>query len=336
QKSIDKLIETTLALDFNQLNAKAGTHLEAYNGARDPRARTMRVDKNHRLIAMDLGDGASLLFVRVDTHHKVDQWMARNEFRINQATSAIEIVDVETVREAAAIAEPAAPAGLLAHRKAKDLSQLGIETELIGVLLGISTEDALLAIAAHLPPGQADALLMLSDKTRSVESIYEAIAGSITPDEVDTSDFVAALDKPANRASYHLVTGDEELARMLAAPSAVWRTYLHHSQRSLAYRPTYNGPARVTGGAGTGKTVVAIHRALALAQPYLDRGDVPPTKPILFTTFTRNLAQAIERDLRLLGGSDLLDLVDVVNVDQLARRIVNDADPNAPAPRMAD
>jgi len=84
------------------------------------------------------------------------------------------------------------------------------------------------------------------------------------------------------------------------------------------------------GDVGSGKTIVAIHRAKALAQKWIDSGEVPKSKPILFTTFTRNLAQSIERDIRSLGGSTLLDLVEVVNVDQLARRIVNDGDANAP------
>ena len=86
-------------------------------------------------------------------------------------------------------------------------------------------------------------------------------------------------------------------------------------------------PHGVTGGAGTGKTVVAMHRAKALA----DRLDRPVGKPILFTTFSRNLAQAIEADLSSLGGSDLLDVVDVLNVDQLAYRVVQEEEGKAPS-----
>ena len=102
--------------------------------------------------------------------------------------------------------------------------------------------------------------------------------------------------------------------------------YLHHTQEALAYRDVYNGPARVTGGAGTGKTVVAIHRAKHLAS----MAELSPSKPILFTTFTRNLAEVIEHELRQLGGSELLAKVDVINVDRLAYRVVKEAEGAGP------
>jgi hypothetical protein len=70
------------------------------------------------------------------------------------------------------------------------------------------------------------------------------------------------------------------------------------------------------------KTVVALHRAKALADRLADRSG----KPILFTTFTRNLAQAIEGELRLLGGTELLDVVEVLNVDRLSYRVVQEAE----------
>ena len=61
------------------------------------------------------------------------------------------------------------------------------------------------------------------------------------------------------------VSGQEELQLILAHPFAAWRTFLHPSQREIAYRPSYSGPAQVTGGPGTGKTVTVLHRAAFLA-----------------------------------------------------------------------
>jgi superfamily I DNA/RNA helicase len=88
----------------------------------------------------------------------------------------------------------------------------------------------------------------------------------------------------------------------------------------------------VTGGAGTGKTVVAIHRARHLAGRLQDSTG----KPILFTTFTKNLAQAIERDLRSLGGAEVLDVVEVTNVDSLAHRIVAGVEQATPGVALDD
>ena len=186
-------------------------------------------------------------------------------------------------------------------------------------------ENQLQGLLGVLPTPQSDALIMLTGDD-SVETIYAEVAGAINPATIDTSDIAAALDAPASRATFRVMTDDDALAEMLARPLAQWRVYLHHSQEEAAYRPVYNGPARVTGGPGTGKTVVAMHRAAFLASRLEDE----PGRPILFTTYTRNLAQAIEADLRLLGGSDLIDVTEVLNVDRLAYRIVQDHEGSAP------
>ena len=60
------------------------------------------------------------------------------------------------------------------------------------------------------------------------------------------------------------MSGQEELL-VLSHPFADWRTFLHPSQRKIAYRDSYSGPVQVTGGPGTGKTVTVLHRAAFLA-----------------------------------------------------------------------
>jgi superfamily I DNA/RNA helicase len=121
---------------------------------------------------------------------------------------------------------------------------------------------------------------------------------------------------------FYVASGADDLLDILNRPFDLWRTFLHPTQRRLAYRLVFNGPVRVTGGAGTGKTVVAMHRAKALADTQSGR--------ILFTTFTRNLARAIEHNLALLGGPELLARVDVLNVDRLAHQVVREAEGTLP------
>lgn len=58
------------------------------------------------------------------------------------------------------------------------------------------------------------------------------------------------------------VRDEEELRLTLSHPFAQWRTFLHPSQRKIAYQASYSGPAQVTGGPGTGKTVTLPQRAL--------------------------------------------------------------------------
>ena len=113
------------------------------------------------------------------------------------------------------------------------------------------------------------------------------------------------------------VQGPEELRLVLAHPFAAWRTFLHPGQREIAYRPSYAGPAQVTGGPGTGKTVTLLHRAAFLAEH---------AEPVLVTTFAGNLADALGAQLNLLiRDADVRRRIEVLNVDRLAYRVVRQA-----------
>ena len=103
-------------------------------------------------------------------------------------------------------------------------------------------------------------------------------------------------------------------------PFAAWRTFLHPSQREIAYHAGYPGPAQVTGGPGTGKTVTVLHRAAFLA------ARAARTEHVLVTTFAGNTAEALAAQLDLLVlDADVRRKIEVVNVDRLAYHIVKQA-----------
>lgn len=332
---VTELASKCQQMSIQDLRESKGLHLEPYVNQRDPRARTIRLGDNHRGIVMVPDRSETIVLVDVLTHEEADRWMVNNEFRVNAATGAFEIVDVAGLGELLET-RPEAPVVeaqqlLYAHRADKDFTALGVDGDLLPLLRVLADEDQLLPLLAMIPPGQADALMALIGQD-TVEDIYVELAGRETIPEIGPDDVDTAISTPASQAGFHVLTGDTDLAEMLAKPLAVWRTYLHPSQRDAAYRATYNGPVRVTGGAGTGKTVVAMHRAKAL----VDALDEPAGRPILFTTFTRNLAQAIERELVTLGGSDLADRVEVLNIDRLSRQVVQDAEGAAPGVAQGD
>ena len=110
------------------------------------------------------------------------------------------------------------------------------------------------------------------------------------------------------------VSGPDEQQRILAHPFEAWRTFLHPSQREVAYHASYAGPAQVTGGPGTGKTVTLLHRAAFLAE----RG-----AQVLVTTFTGNLAVALAAQLDVLVQDlTVRNRIEVLNVDRLAYSVV--------------
>lgn len=299
----------------------AGLHLEKLGRARDPRTRTIRIDDNYRGVLMAPESGDLYLLVKVLTHDDAYKWAERNRFGVNNVTGALEVSDVVAYEDAVSILSsvptPAGPAPLLGAYTVKDIVRLGIDEKLAPVIARLTTENELEGLTAILPQGQADALQMLAAGYSIEEAWAELVAGE-EPGPVDTEDVAAALERPASKSMFYVASGADDLLDILSRPFDLWRTFLHPTQRRLAYRPVYNGPVRVTGGAGTGKTVVAVHRAKALA----DIG----TGRILFTTFTRNLARAIEENLALLGGPELLARVDVLNVDRLAHQVVREAE----------
>jgi superfamily I DNA/RNA helicase len=129
--------------------------------------------------------------------------------------------------------------------------------------------------------------------------------------------YAASDGVTVNQMKVTFVSGPEELRRSLAHPFAAWRTFLHPSQRESAYHASYSGPAQVTGGPGTGKTVTLLHRAAYLAE----RAD-----PVLVTTFTGSLAVALSGQLDLLVRDPAVRRrIEVLNVDRLAYRVVRQA-----------
>ena len=135
------------------------------------------------------------------------------------------------------------------------------------------------------------------------------------------------------------VSGQEELQLILSHPFAAWRTFLHPSQRQLAYRESDSGPAQVTGGPGTGKTVTVLHRAAFLAAravtpPPANEAEGagqlsqpgPDAKQVLLTTFNGNLAESLSAQLDLLvTDAAVRSRIEVLNVDRLAYRVVKQA-----------
>jgi superfamily I DNA/RNA helicase len=126
---------------------------------------------------------------------------------------------------------------------------------------------------------------------------------------VDTTDFAAALVTSEAQSRFVIVNDDEAMMAIMNAPLAQWRVFLHPTQHKLAFGDR-SGPVRVLGGAGTGKTVVAMHRAKWLADHRS-----PDGKKVLFTTFTRNLASDIEQNLRTLCGAGTMSKLEVKNLD---------------------
>lgn len=296
----------------------AGLHLEKLNNAKDPRIRTIRIDQFWRgvVLAPEKGDVYCLLAVM--PHDDAIGWARSKKFSVNQAIGVLEVRDQVALEEMSPALEKAAERTvfrLLGHVFEKDLVRLGVDKEIIPIVQLLTEDSHLLALQKLLPEPQYIALLALA-QGMNVQQAWEEVAKCLPaeekPEAVDPDDLVTAMRRTPGQVVF--VNGPEELRDILAHPFDTWRIFLHPVQRRVALRPSYSGPAQVTGGAGTGKTVAALHRARFLAS----KGG-----RVLLTTFTRNLAEALEKQLSLLvDDPDVRERVHVKNVDSVSYEVV--------------
>lgn len=292
----------------------AGLHLEKLTGARDPNIRTIQVNDFYRGILLALGDENYLLF-DVLPHDDTYAQVKRRVYRVNQLLGVLEVRDDAGVEEFARSVPATPPAKALFDGVSKsDFTRLGVDADLVPLVRLIATDQQLDSLCRRVPGVQADVLYALGSGM-PVDEVWAELAPRIVSG-VDTEDLAAAARRTPERVAF--VNGPVELAAILAHPFDVWRTFLHPTQRDVACREVYSGPVLVTGSAGTGKTVTALHRAVFLAQRLPDDGS-----RVLLTTYTRALADALGRQLFLLtADAAVRSRIDVTSVDRLAYDIV--------------
>lgn len=318
---------------FEMGSEHAGTHLERLVGAVDERVRTVRVDRYWRGVVVNLEPHLYVL-MRVLGEEDANKWAARHRFGVNPVTGIFEVIRTAEVNELVAVSAPAPKVPTLyEHRKDRDFTQLGVDPDLLPALRRLVAEEEALAISALLPPAQAAAILGLVDH-RTVETLWEEIAEEYdidTGEKVDPEDAAAAFERPGTKAEFLLTVTDDEVAAALSGDLDAWKTFLHPSQRKVAYKETFNGPAKVTGGAGTGKTVVVMHRAKFLAGQLLiatdEQGRPDKDGRVLVATYTKALRGNLQSTLRGFCTPEEFRRIDVVNVDAHALQIARSAQP---------
>ncbi|WP_067655973.1 3'-5' exonuclease [Nocardia harenae] len=320
-----------------------GLHIEPLKGAVDRRVRTGRVDLNHRavLFRVDPKEGGTTYVYLGTWKHDVANGIAeRAVLQVNPVNGILEGVVADAVEVPAAeperpAAEPKQAQGFLAAAGfgLGDLTdRLGLDASLARRALAAADDFELTDIAADAVEWQADALLELGSGT-SIDDIREKYRFPETPVDTTADEddrIIEALTRPASRMQFTYIEGSEELRRVIEGGDfAAWRVFLHPEQREYAEKD-YSGPFRLSGGAGTGKTVVAIHRARNL----LARN---PAARIVLTTFNKTLAKNLETDLRALDpGIEIAKRpgdrgIYVAGLDKLANDIVRQADDIGPA-----
>jgi mRNA-degrading endonuclease RelE of RelBE toxin-antitoxin system len=305
-----KAVKTT-AFDLQLNPANPGMSFHKLDKAKDKKFWSIRVSGDIRLIVHK--NESSLMLCYVDHHDKAYEWAERRKLETHPKTGAAQLVEIrETVREivlpvyvqADLLAKPA-PAvpdmPVLAGVSDNDLLGYGVPVEWLEDVKQ-AAGDTLLALADHLPAEAAEALLELA--TGGKPRVPEFAAAAANP-----------FDHPDAQRRFRVMTNVDELERALDFPWEKWTVFLHPEQRQWVERD-YSGPARVSGSAGTGKTIVALHRAAHLAR-------TNPDARVLLTTFSDTLANALQTKLKRLLGNEprLAERIDVYSLNAIGLRL---------------
>jgi superfamily I DNA/RNA helicase len=318
QKDVQKAVDAACARFAR--HADPGMLLEKPQHGRDGRMGTIRVNGSWRGVVLAPPGGETYCLVTILPPDEANAYAANHRFSVNRAVGVLEVRDEEAVEKLQPSLTKAGCDGtrLFGDVSDADLTWLGVDATFLPAVRLLSGETDLEMLQAVLPEAQYAALHALASGM-TVDEAQDEVARLLSvgpqPEHVDPDDLVAAMERSPGHVTF--VSGQEELELILAHPFAAWRTYLHPSQRKIAYKESYADPAQVTGGPGTGKTVTVLHRAAFLAER---------AGRVLVTTFNGGLASALRAQLDLLiRDAEVRRRIEVLNVDRLAYSVVKQA-----------
>lgn len=299
-----KLVKTTV-MDLQIDPSSPGLAFHKLDRAQDARFASVRASRDLRVIVHQLQN--SLLVCFAGHHDNAYQWASRRKLQTHPTTGAAQLVEIrETVQDIVIpnyIVQDTPKPRLFANKTDAELLGYGVPPEWLADVRE-ANEDSLLALADHLPREAAEALLEI------------AVGGKPQAAPV-TVPVTNPFEHPDALRRFRIMGDAEELVRALEYPWEKWTVFLHPEQRRIA-TGNYGGPARVSGSAGTGKTVVALHRAVHLAK-------TNPTTRVLLATFSDTLANALRAKLRILIHKQphLAEQIEVYAMNAIGARLYN-------------
>lgn len=284
QEFLDKFIHNPNASSINYENIANSTH---------PDMKSVRIDQTYRGIVLKPKEGNVYTMLFVAHHDDAYRWAQSRRITSNNLDGAIyENVQTEiiTLMDQRLIT--------IKNLAIKDLFQIGVPLDYIDDIRNIGNFDVL-EMYQNVLGDLCYAKLIYLSNGYTVGQVNEQINDS------KENQFVIVDDS------------EIELSEMIKKKSNHWKLFLHPTQLELVNRD-FNGPAKVTGPAGTGKTVVALHRAKRLVKGLRE------SSKVLFTTFTKSLSNDIHERISEIVSVDDRQKIDILNLDLLIRKLIRD------------
>jgi superfamily I DNA/RNA helicase/mRNA-degrading endonuclease RelE of RelBE toxin-antitoxin system len=311
QKRASKALEK-----FMENPDSAALNYEKINDCLDDKVRTIRITQKYRAIVLHPEEGNIYLFVHVDNHDEAIDWAKNKRFDINQYTSALQVVDMELVNQAhveEVFENPVNQETSISDKYSEDeLIEIGIPRMMLPILKYVRNMEDLINSVKGYVSNDIFEVLEFCVSGFPVEEIKDCFSQEPVLKEDTLS---TLLDKQINQSYIKVFTDDEEIKKVLDDPIDYWRIFIHPVQRKyvIGNDGNYNGSFQLKGSAGTGKTVVAMHRAKYLAENvYTSEGD-----QILYTTFSKKLTKSVEYNLKNMCDLEILKRIEVVHLHSL-------------------
>lgn len=293
--------------------AHPSLNYETIKNAGDPRMRSVRINSDYRLIVAHPNGNGTYLVLWVDKHDAAYDWAMRHRLDPGDERDGLIILSIpdrempDATNKRPPLTTGVATKNALADCTDDQLIEVGVSTALLPALRACQSDEALLDALKSLRAEVAEDVMCLAlgepliNRLQETDSTdQEAMGISVTAETGPDADPVeVALRRPESSRRFVVLSSQQELEQALDYPLERWRLFLHPDQRSIVTRH-FSGPALVSGGAGTGKTVVGLHRARFLAMEVFTE----PEDRILVTTFTRNLALNLKDLIDSLCGND--------------------------------
>ncbi|MCH7396743.1 UvrD-helicase domain-containing protein [Belliella sp. DSM 107340] len=299
---------------FRDNSKSAAIHLEPIQSFRDSSLRSARVDQTYRAIIKVPESGETYYLLWIDHHDKAYEWASNKVFQWNENTQSMQVFTApEVLEEQSEItveSDLVNVDGLFKDFDDQDLLKIGVPAVLLPSIRGIFNLDDLEKIEKFIPQDTFENLFYLADGAGIEQLIFEIEEGKAS--SVIEEEQVRSIN---NQRSFIELTDDDLFNEILEGNLKKWKYYLHPSQRKLV-TSSFTGTVKVSGGAGTGKTVAALHRMKFLAETR------SAGEKILFTTFTT----ALTTNLKNLANDLEINLSDITisNIDALAFDLVKE------------
>lgn len=307
-----------LSKDYNH----PSLNFEPIYEVRDDKVYTFRITNKYRGVVIRFSNN-DLMVVHVDNHDEAIGWVRNKVFEINDYSNSIQYYEAELIDPSVPtiqVIEPKNENSLYDLFSEKQFLSLGVPKPCLPALRYIySVEDLQTNIKEYVSSNIVDILETCLLPDAKYEEVYNIFIGDEEPHNLPKGSSIKTLaSKKTNKPYLIAYSNEDSINQMLGESIEKWRVFLHPIQQELVTK-SFNGSALVKGAAGTGKTVVAMHRAKYLAE-YVFSGS---QEKILFTTYSKKLIKSINSNLSKICSQNTLEKIDVLHIHSWAAQYLS-------------